>query len=127
MPTNATLHWSGTTSLTDLTDHIYMTRLVSMSRASISELKANLSKYLREVRRGGEVQILDRGTPVAWLKPAVELGIDANQEEALRTKLIRDGVLTPGTESARKILDEPPIRLPTSILDALIEDRDDRL
>lgn len=36
-----------------------------MTTASVSALKANLSRYLRHVRRGGEVQILDRGVPVA--------------------------------------------------------------
>ncbi|MDD9980998.1 MAG: type II toxin-antitoxin system prevent-host-death family antitoxin [Gammaproteobacteria bacterium] len=36
-----------------------------MTTASVSDLKANLSRYLREVRRGGEVQILDRGAPVS--------------------------------------------------------------
>ena len=41
-----------------------------MQTASVSELKANLSRYLREVRRGGEVQVLNRGTPVARLVPA---------------------------------------------------------
>ena len=46
------------------------TILVMMSTVSISELKANLSRYLREVRRGGEVQVLDRGAPVARLVPA---------------------------------------------------------
>ena len=45
------------------------TILVTMTTASISELKANLSRYLRVVRRGGEVQVLDRGTPVAKLVP----------------------------------------------------------
>ena len=46
------------------------TIMVMMSTVSISELKANLSRYLREVRRGGEVQVLDRGAPVARLVPA---------------------------------------------------------
>ena len=109
-----------------MTDHIDMTKLVIMTRVSISELKANLSKYVREVRRGGEVQILDRGAPVAWLKPAVELQVDTDEEEALRTRLIRDGILTPGTGSSRRIIDEPPIRLRASILEALMEDREDR-
>ena len=36
---------------------------------SVSELKANLNHYLQEARRGGEVQILDGGTPVARLVP----------------------------------------------------------
>ncbi|HEY7514112.1 MAG TPA: type II toxin-antitoxin system prevent-host-death family antitoxin, partial [Vicinamibacteria bacterium] len=38
-----------------------------MTRVSVTDLKAHLSRYLREVRRGGEVQILERGVPVARL------------------------------------------------------------
>jgi antitoxin (DNA-binding transcriptional repressor) of toxin-antitoxin stability system len=41
-----------------------VTRMVIM-KASVTEVKANLSRYLRFVARGGEVEILDRGTPVA--------------------------------------------------------------
>ena len=40
-----------------------------MSTAGIAELKARLSHYLRGVRRGGEVVILDRDTPVARIVP----------------------------------------------------------
>ena len=43
----------------------HRTMLVTMTAVSISDLKANLSRYLREVRRGGEVHVLDRGAPVA--------------------------------------------------------------
>ena len=38
-----------------------------MKTASVTELKANLSSYLRMVRRGSEVQILERGVPIARL------------------------------------------------------------
>ena len=57
----------------DLHDLYAQTILVTMSTASVSELKANLSRHLREVRRGGEVEVLDCGAPVARLvPPAVE-------------------------------------------------------
>lgn len=43
-----------------------------MKRASISEAKSNLSKYIRYVSKGHRVEILDRGKPVAYLvKPAL--------------------------------------------------------
>ncbi len=92
-----------------------------MTTVSISELKANLSRYVREVRRGGEVQVLDRGKPVARLVPATTDG-----EEA-RERLIGQGVVRPGRGGAAAILDEPPLTLPVSISEALAEDRDDRL
>ena len=92
-----------------------------MTTVSISDLKANLSRYIREVRRGGEVQVLDRGTPVARLAPP------AATVDGSRQTLIRTGLLRPGTGKAAAILDESPIQLPTSLSDALTEDRTDRL
>ena len=42
-------------------------KVTLITTSSISELKANLSRYVNEVRRGGEVQILNRGIRVARL------------------------------------------------------------
>ena len=39
----------------------------AMIRASVSEAKNRLSHFLRLVRGGEEVEIMDRGTPVARL------------------------------------------------------------
>ena len=91
-----------------------------MPTASVSELKANLSRYLREVRRGGEVEVLDRGTPVARLVPP------ASSQDDDRQRLIAAGVLRPGGGNAAIILEKPPLKLPVSILEALDEDREDR-
>ena len=98
------------------------TILVTMSTVSISELKANLSRYLREVRRGGEVQVLDRGAPVARLVPAA-----ATDDQGIRERLIGAGLLRPGNGTAAAILDEPTLVLPVSVSEALFEDRADRL
>ena len=97
------------------------TILVAMSTASVSELKANLSRYLREVRRGGEVEVLDRGAPVARLVPP-----EAGDERGIRERLIAAGLLRPGTGSAAAILESPPLELPVSLSEALAEDRADR-
>lgn len=99
-----------------------------MSKASISEIKANFSRYIREVRRGGEVQVLDRGTPVAWLKPAALSSGDEDEEEqeAILAKLIADGVLRAGKGGCEQVLEQPPLKLGVSVLEALIEDRRDR-
>ena len=99
-----------------------MTILVTMSAVSISELKANLSRYVREVRRGGEVEVLDRGVPVARMI-AARVGGD----ERGRHRLIALGVIRPGRGNASQILHEPLLQLPVAISDALIEDRADRL
>lgn len=39
--------------------------LVMKQSVQVSQLKARLSEYLRSVRRGGEVIVMDRKTPVA--------------------------------------------------------------
>lgn len=94
-----------------------------MTRVSVSTLKANLSRYLREVRRGGEVEILDRGVPVARLT-AVKAADGGGSEK--RDRLSRAGILRQGGGDAGSILEQEPLELPTSILAALEEERADR-
>lgn len=96
--------------------------MVMMTTVSVSGLKANLSRYLREVRRGGEVQVLDRGTPVARLVPPA-----ASYEGALRERLISAGLLRPGSGGSASILDEPPLVLPATLSPVLAEERSDRV
>jgi prevent-host-death family protein len=43
-----------------------------MKTTNVSELKAKLSAYLAEVRRGGTVLVYDRSTPIARLVPFQE-------------------------------------------------------
>ncbi|WP_420621758.1 type II toxin-antitoxin system Phd/YefM family antitoxin [Candidatus Poriferisodalis sp.] len=93
---------------------------MSSGTVSVSELKANLSRYLREVRRGGELQVTDRGTPVARLVPPAE------PEDEHLSRLIKLGVLRAGQGDAAAVLDEPPLQIPTSLAEALAEEREDR-
>ena len=96
-----------------------------MSRVSVSGLKSQLSRYLREVRRGGEVQILDRGVPVARLTAMPSASpLDAAR---YRERLVQEGIVQPGTGDASGILSRPPLELPVSVLKALEEERADRL
>jgi prevent-host-death family protein len=100
-----------------------MTRIVIMSRASVSELKARLSHYLREVRRGGEVEVLDRGVPIARLTGIVSrAGRDPRRE-----RLVDAGVLSPGEGDLLAAVERQGPSLSTSILEALEEERADRL
>jgi prevent-host-death family protein len=96
-----------------------------MSRTSVTDLKARLSRYLREVRRGGEVEILDHGVPIARLI-GIRVPADTSGEER-RERLVRSGVLRQGTSGLSDILEQPPLVVPTSILKALEEERADRL
>lgn len=61
-----------------------------MTSVSVSDLKANLSRYIREVRRRGEIQVLDRGHPVARLVPERESG-DETREMLIKSGLVRPG------------------------------------
>ena len=95
-----------------------------MTSVSISKLKAHLSRYLREVRRGGEVQVLDRGVPIARLSAVRS---DASGDGERRERLVRSGVVRPGAGDASNVLSEELVEVRASILDALIEERTDRL
>ena len=92
-----------------------------MTIVSVSDLKANLSRYLRDVRRGSEVQVLDRGTPVARLVPPA-----ADQGDE-RERLIANGILRPGRGGASAVLGRPLLEIPASLSEALDRNRDDRL
>lgn len=94
------------------------TILVRMSTASVSDLRANLSRYLREVRSGGEVEVLDRGTSVARLVPPA-----TGVERGVRKRLIDAGLLRPGKGNAAAILESPPLALPVSLSEALADER----
>lgn len=98
--------------------------MVSMTQVSVSELKSRLSQYLREVRRGGEVQILDRGRPVARLTglPGPQAGPDEERLERLE----RAGILRRGGGNIKRVLAKPPLKLPADLSSALQEDREDR-
>jgi prevent-host-death family protein len=95
-----------------------------MRPVSISELKAGLSRYLRAVRRGGEVQILERGVPVAKLVGMPSPGADRDRV----ARLVRAGVLSPGGGGAHRALERPPLRAERAdVSGALSEDREDRV
>ena len=90
-----------------------------MRTVSVSDLKANLSRYLREVKRGDEVQVLDRGVPVARLVP---LSQGPGLETARWERLVADGVLRAGTGDASFVLDQPPLVIPGLDLSGAVHD-----
>ena len=42
---------------------------MAMKRVGVAELKAQLSRYLREVEAGAEVEVTDRNRPIARIVP----------------------------------------------------------
>ena len=62
-----------------------------MRRASVAQLKEQLSKYLRTVKAGEEILVTERGRPIARLGPVGP----SEQEDARMQQLIRAGVVRP--------------------------------
>lgn len=87
--------------------HLGMTNSVQ-----IAELKSRLSEYLRRVRRGETITVLDRETPIARLEP-----IAGDRARAV----VRD----PGAGAPRlRDLHLPPtLRTQIDILDLLAQER----
>lgn len=94
-----------------------------MRIVSVTDLKARLSHYLQWVKRGGEVQVLERGVPVARL-----VGVEPlSRGDKRRERLLRGGVVRAGGGDASWILDEELLELGEAPLScALEEDREER-
>lgn len=91
-----------------------------METVTISELKNRLSAFLRKVRAGGTILILDRDRPIARLEG---VGGDDEEDEPL-VQLERSGLLRRGR--ARVPLESLRAAAPKarrSVTQALIEDR----
>jgi prevent-host-death family protein len=106
-----------------------------MNAVKIADLKNNLSRHINRVRRGGEITVLDRDTPVARIVPFVH-GEGAARRDAGRDEvdagriadLARQGVISPGDpEALSDWLDRhPPLQMPAgspSAVDVLLEMR----
>lgn len=83
-----------------------------MINAGIADLKARLSHYLRGVRRGGEVVILDRDTPVARIVP-----YSASTRE-LSVRMPQAGSPAPGEVKLPR-----PLGLKRDVVDLLMAER----
>lgn len=78
-----------------------------MNAVGIAELKARLSEYLKSVRRGRTLTVLDRETPVARIVPYAADPVEIRRA----TRHLRDLKLPP-----------PPAK-PTNSLAVLLDDR----
>lgn len=93
--------------------------MACMEQATISELKNQLSAYLKKVVAGSAVLILDRNRPIAKIERVVE----ADHPEGRLERLARAGLLRRGTAKLEVQTLVPPIGAGANVVDALIEER----
>ncbi len=84
---------------------------VTMKGIGVAEFKARLSEYLRHVRRGHTVTVLDRGTPIARVVPY-------EGAEPLRVR-----VPSAAAGAVRNVVLPPPLRLKVDVLGLLMQER----
>jgi prevent-host-death family protein len=82
-----------------------------MREVRIAELKSRLSEYIRAVRNGETISVLDRETPVAQIVPVRE-------RVALRIRRP-----APGTPPPNRVRLPKPLKLDIDIVDLLLEER----
>lgn len=83
-----------------------------MSTVRIADLKSRLSEYLRKVRSGRSLTVLDRNTPIARIVPYEENGASLR----VRARL-------PDAPKLQRVPLPPPLRLRRDIVTLLMEER----
>ncbi len=91
-----------------------------MEKATISELRKHLGAYLKKVRAGESVLILDRNGPVARLVSVAAQGPAVDRLARLESEGLVRRALGP---IPKELLEEPPPKPGKSVLEALIEER----
>ena len=82
-----------------------------MKQVRIAELKARLSEYLRAVRRGETIAVLDRETPVAQIVPV------------RNRATIRIRKRVPGTPPPNQVPLPKPLKVKVDVVQLLLEER----
>jgi prevent-host-death family protein len=82
-----------------------------MKQVGIAELKSRLSEYIRAVRRGETISVLDRETPVAQIVPVRE-------KSALRIRKP-----APDAPPPNRVQLPGPAAVKTDIVELLLEER----
>jgi prevent-host-death family protein len=88
-------------------------------RVGVRELRQNLTRYLRRVKRGERLEVTERGRPVAVLAPLGE-------PESPLARLIASGRVLPPTGDLLSLI-PPKGKVSTGLSEALEEERSDRL
>jgi prevent-host-death family protein len=85
---------------------------MTMKTVGIAELKARLSEYLRVVRRGQEITVLDRETPIARIVPYTDAGAPLSVRRPAS-----------GARALQAIKLPPPLKIRTDVVALLLEER----
>ncbi len=83
-----------------------------MKGVRVAELKSKLSEYLRKVRAGRTVTVLDRSTPIARIVP---------YEDQASALVVRSPL--PGAPLLKDVQFPPPLRLRRDVVALLLEER----
>ena len=95
-----------------------------MKRVSVTVLKNKLSYYLRQVKKGESIEILERSVPIARLEA---IGRKQSSAGGLLEQLVRDGLVTPAKEQrVTEVLKKPPLASKLDPVKVLVEERGDR-
>ncbi|MGK5088581.1 type II toxin-antitoxin system prevent-host-death family antitoxin [Bdellovibrionota bacterium FG-2] len=89
-----------------------------MKSIKIANLKQNFSRYLRMVRKGESITVMDRSEPVAELIPI------RDKDASAHDRLVREGKIRPAT-SSRDGLEIKKLGRKFEFLDLLIQVRED--
>lgn len=97
-----------------------------MKKANIATLKNSLSEYLRYVRQGQEVLVLDRQRPVAKIIPLSHASSKSIDEDEHLRSLVEKGLVTPPRAKLPKDFWERPWpKAKGSVLQALLDEREE--
>lgn len=91
-----------------------------MKKVSVSELKNKLSQYLRYVKAGERVVVVDRNQPIAYLTP-IRAGEKSSSEHL--ADLERRGIIRRGSGQRIKDYPYPEGDDESGVLAALLEER----
>jgi prevent-host-death family protein len=83
-----------------------------MKAVRIADLKSRLSEYLRTVRSGHSLTVLDRDTPIARILPYDDNGGSLKMRSPL-----------PGAPKLNQVSLPPPLHLRKDIVTLLLEER----
>jgi antitoxin (DNA-binding transcriptional repressor) of toxin-antitoxin stability system len=93
-----------------------------MKAVGVRELKAGLSRYLREVQAGEVILVTDRGKVVAELRaPGPSVLAESDLDRALRT-LASTGLLRVGEPHDRDAYQASPVQAPPGTARELLEE-----